>query len=54
VSEVSRMDNTVDRLDDAIKLYLTKLTRGSLDENEGRRVARRGPFFPVRDSFGEI
>jgi phosphate:Na+ symporter len=30
VSEVSRMDNTVDRLDEAIKLYVTKLTRGSL------------------------
>ncbi len=32
------MDNTVDRLDEAIKLYVTKLTRGSLDENEGRRA----------------
>jgi phosphate:Na+ symporter len=38
VSEVSRMDNTVDRLDEAIKLYVTKLTRGSLDEHEGRRA----------------
>src|SRR5437660_3047339 len=33
VNEVSRMDNTVDRLDEAIKLYVTKLTRGSLDEH---------------------
>ena len=38
VNEVSRMDNTVDRLDEAIKLYVTKLTRGSLDEHEGRRA----------------
>jgi phosphate:Na+ symporter len=38
VAEVSRMDNVVDRLTEAIKLYLTKLTRGSLDEREGRRA----------------
>jgi phosphate:Na+ symporter len=38
VAEVSRMDNSVDRLDEAIKLYVTKLTRGSLDEREGRRA----------------
>jgi phosphate:Na+ symporter len=37
-AEVSRMDNTVDRLDEAIRLYLTKLTRGSLDEPEGHRA----------------
>ena len=29
VADVQRMDNVVDRLDEAIKLYLTKLTRGS-------------------------
>src|ERR1700753_4255102 len=33
-----RMDNSVDNLDEAIKLYVTKLTRGSLDEHEGRRA----------------
>jgi phosphate:Na+ symporter len=38
VDQVSRMDNTVDRLYEAIKLYVTKLTRGSLDEREGRRA----------------
>jgi phosphate:Na+ symporter len=36
-AEVSRMDNVVDRLDEAIKLYVTKLTRESLGE---RRAAR--------------
>jgi Na+/phosphate symporter len=36
--EVSQMDNIVDRLNEAIKLYITKLTRGSLDEREGRRA----------------
>jgi phosphate:Na+ symporter len=39
-AEVSRMDNTVDRLDEAIKMYVTKLNRGSLDEHEGA-VPRR-------------
>ena len=38
VREVSRMDNVVDKLDEAIKLYVTKLTRGSLDEREGHRA----------------
>ncbi len=37
-AQVSHMDKSVDRLDNAIKLYLTKLTRGSLDEHEGRRA----------------
>ena len=32
------MDNSVDSLDEAIKLYVTKLTRGSLDEREGQRA----------------
>jgi phosphate:Na+ symporter len=31
VDQVSNTDNAVDGLDEAIKLYLTKLTRGSLD-----------------------
>src|SRR5262249_25255412 len=38
VSQVSRLNKTVDRLDDAIKLYVTKLTRGSLDDREGRQA----------------
>src|SRR4029077_3213430 len=37
-SEVSHMDNAVDKLDEAIKLYVIKLTRGSLDEQEGARA----------------
>src|SRR5439155_7087874 len=36
VREVSRTDNVVDKLDEAIKLYVTKLARGSLDEREAR------------------
>jgi phosphate:Na+ symporter len=37
-AEVSRMDNIVDRLDEAIKLYVTKVTRESLDDRDGRRA----------------
>jgi phosphate:Na+ symporter len=37
-SDVSKRDNVVDRLEDAIKLYVTKLTRDSLDDAEGRRA----------------
>jgi len=35
---VSQRDNAVDALHEAIKLYVVKLTRDSLDESEGRRA----------------
>ena len=38
VVEIERMDNLVDRLHEAIKLYVTKITRESLDEAESRRA----------------
>ena len=38
VAEVTQQDNVVDRLHEAIKLYVVKVTRGSLDELEGRRA----------------
>jgi phosphate:Na+ symporter len=53
-SEVSRMDNIVDRLDEAIKLYLTKLTRGSLDEREGRRAMEIISFAINLEHIGDI
>ncbi len=40
VAEVSQMDNTVDRLDEAVKLYVAKLTSSSLDEREAPRAPR--------------
>jgi phosphate:Na+ symporter len=52
--EVSRMDNTVDRLDEAIKLYVTKLTRGSLDEHEGRRATEIISFVINLEHIGDI
>jgi phosphate:Na+ symporter len=52
--EVSRMDNAVDRLDEAIKLYVTKLTRGSLDDREGRRAMEIVSFAINLEHVGDI
>src|SRR6185312_12790006 len=38
VTEIERMDNSVDRLHEAIKLYVTRITRESLEGQEGRRA----------------
>jgi phosphate:Na+ symporter len=54
VSEVSRKDNQVDRLDEAIKLYITRLTRGSLDEWEGRRATEIISFSINLEHIGDI
>jgi phosphate:Na+ symporter len=53
-AQVSRMDNTVDGLDEAIKLYVTKLTRGSLDEREGRRAMEIISFAINLEHIGDI
>ncbi|MFL6816335.1 MAG: Na/Pi cotransporter family protein [Bradyrhizobium sp.] len=54
VDQVSRMDNTVDGLDEAIKLYVTKLTRGSLDEREGKRAMEIISFAINLEHIGDI
>jgi phosphate:Na+ symporter len=54
VDEVSRMDNSVDKLDEAIKLYVTKLTRGSLDEREGQRAMEIISFAINLEHMGDI
>src|SRR6187551_3219391 len=54
VDEVSRMDNSVDALDEAIKLYVTKLTRGSLDEREGKRAMEIISFAINLEHMGDI
>jgi phosphate:Na+ symporter len=38
VAEIERMDNDVDRLHESIKLYVTRITRASLDDQDGRRA----------------
>ncbi len=52
--DVSRMDNAVDRLDEEIKLFVTKLTRGSLDEREGRRAMEIIAFVINLEHIGDI
>ena len=54
VDQVSRMDNSVDSLDEAIKLYITKLTRGSLDEREGQRAMEIVSFTINLEHIGDI
>jgi phosphate:Na+ symporter len=54
VDQVSKMDNTVDSLDEAIKLYVTKLTRGSLDEREGHRAMEIISFAINLEHIGDI
>lgn len=52
--EVSRMDDEVDHLDEAIKLYLTKLMRGALDERESRRAMEIISFTINLEHIGDI
>jgi phosphate:Na+ symporter len=52
--EVSKRDNVVDRLTEAIKLYIAKLTRGSLDEREGRRAMEIVSFAINLEHVGDI
>lgn len=54
VAEVSQMDNSVDRLDEATKLYVTKLTRGSLDERESQRAMEIISFAINLEHIGDI
>jgi phosphate:Na+ symporter len=54
VDQVSKMDNSVDSLDEAIKLYVTKLTRGSLDEREGKRAMEIISFAINLEHMGDI
>jgi phosphate:Na+ symporter len=54
VVEISRMDNIVDRLDEAIKLYVTKLTRESLDDREGARAMEIIAFAINLEHIGDI
>jgi len=53
-AEVSRMDDVVDRLDEAIKLYVTRVTRESLDDREGRRAMDIIAFAINLEHIGDI
>jgi len=53
-AQVSRMDNIVDRLDEAIKLYVTKVTRESLDDRDGARAMEIIAFSINLEHIGDI
>jgi phosphate:Na+ symporter len=54
VAEISRMDNAVDRLDEAIKFYVTKITRESLSDREGPRAMEIIAFSINLEHIGDI
>jgi phosphate:Na+ symporter len=54
VGQVCKMDNAVDRLHEAIKLYVTKVTRESLDEQDGRRAMEIIAFAINLEHIGDI
>ena len=54
VGNVSRTDNVVDHLNEAIKLYVTKLTRESLDERDGKRAMEIISFAINLEHIGDI
>jgi phosphate:Na+ symporter len=54
VAEISRMDNAVDKLDEAVKLYVTRLTRESLDEQDGPRAMEIIAFSINLEHTGDI
>ena len=54
VAEICEMDNAVDRLDEAVKLYITKLTRESLGERDGHRAMEIISFSINLEHVGDI
>jgi phosphate:Na+ symporter len=54
VADISRMDNAVDKLDEAVKLYVTRLTRESLDERDGHRAMEIVAFSINLEHIGDI
>lgn len=54
VAEICRMDDAVDRLDEAVKLYITKLTRESLNERDGHRAMEIISFSINLEHVGDI
>jgi phosphate:Na+ symporter len=54
VNSVSRTDNVVDHLNECIKLYVTKLTRESLDDRDGKRAMEVISFAINLEHVGDI
>jgi phosphate:Na+ symporter len=54
VSKIERMDDAIDKLHEAIKLYVTKLTRESLDDREATRAMEIIAFAINLEHIGDI
>ena len=54
VAEICHMDDAVDRLDEAVKLYISMLTRESLSDQDGRRALEIISFSINLEHVGDI
>jgi phosphate:Na+ symporter len=54
VAEISRMDDAVDSLNEAVKLYVTRITRDSLDDRDGHRAMEIVSFSINLEHVGDI
>ncbi len=54
VTQVSRQDRSVDKLSEAVKLYVTELTRGGLAERESQRATEIISFAINLEHIGDI
>jgi phosphate:Na+ symporter len=54
VSAIERNDDAVDKLHEAIKLYVTRITRESLDDREGSRAMEIIAFAINLEHIGDI
>ena len=54
VAEVSRMDDAVDSLNEAVKLYVTRMTRDSMDDRDGNRAMEIVSFAINLEHVGDI
>lgn len=54
VNDIEHMDDAVDRLHEAVKLYVTRVTRESLDESDSRRAMEIIAFTINLEHIGDI
>jgi phosphate:Na+ symporter len=54
VADISRMDDALDSLNEAVKLYVTRMTRDSLDDRDGYRAMEIISFSINLEHVGDI
>jgi phosphate:Na+ symporter len=54
IAEISRMDDALDSLNEAVKLYVTRMTRDSLDDRDGYRAMEIISFSINLEHVGDI